>query len=60
MCISADLENHNNPQNTKNEDRSFYKVNFNGHGCFVGQEQEPAGMLPPYGHIMIDIATPIW
>lgn len=36
MCIPAYLKNHNNPQNTNNENRSFYKVNFNGHGGFVG------------------------
>lgn len=32
--VSVDLENHNNPQNVRNENESFYKVHFNRNGVF--------------------------
>lgn len=38
--ISVAWEKHQNPQSTKNENESFYKVHFNRKGYFLGQEKE--------------------
>lgn len=49
ICISVDLENHTNPQNANNENKSFYAVSFNRRGYFVGQERQPTCYL----HVVI-------
>lgn len=52
--ISVDLEHHSNPQSTRNENESFYKVldSINGNGYFVGLEQGGVHMLPIYIYLL--------